>query len=99
MVSNNIYKKYVVKSIFVWICIVLMCIGWVLTIIQTNQKYKLNLGTILNKTITSKNESQLDIKSKIKNIFTQYGGHIIFVGSWFALCLIEIFWKPYSSLK
>ena len=90
IVKDSVYKEYTTKSIFVWICIVLMCIGWILTIIQTKQKNIVD--GIKNKVLGVGGYNEFYL------LFKNYGGYMIFLGSWLGLCLIEALWKPYEIL-
>jgi hypothetical protein len=99
----SVYKNYVAKSVFVWICIVLMCIGFIWTIINTKQKgivssvkrraFSAITGTVADTVFQFR--PMYDIYTMMKS----YGGYIVFLGSWFALCLIEALWRPYGALK
>lgn len=110
----DVYKNYIFKSIFVWICIVLMFMGWVLTIIQTKNKniisiMKKDTKNIIQKgisnianTISKTNDKIGEVIGGVPElitIFKNYGGHILFISSWVALLAIEIFWRPYNILK
>ena len=110
----EIYTSYVVKSILVWTCIVLMFIGWLLTIIQTKNKnvvtmVKNDAKSIVKKgvsmvanTVNAVNDRVGDVLGGIPElitIFRKYGGYIVFISSWLALLMIEIFWRPYDALK
>lgn len=95
---SSVYDDYTTKSVFVWICIVLMCIGWVLTVIQTRRK---NVVETVKENMVTKADKFLNgikVDAGFGDMFKKYGGYIIFVGSWIALCFIEALWKPYSIL-
>lgn len=99
----SVYKSYVAKSVFVWICIVLMCIGFIWTMINTKQKnivssvkrraFSAITGTVADTVFQFR--PMYDIYTMMK----AYGGYIVFLSSWFALCLIEALWRPYGALK
>ena len=103
--NETIYKDFRTKSILVWVCIVLMCVGWILTIRQAKNKNLLNKGINMisdkvSNTIMNKDTSQTQETSQtFEHLFNKYGGYAIFLGSWLALCIIEARWKPYKILK
>lgn len=95
---SSVYEDYTTKSVFVWICIVLMCVGWVLTVIQTKRK---NMVETVKENFVNKASNILNgikVNAGFGDLFKNYGGYIIFVGSWIALCFIEALWRPYSIL-
>lgn len=99
----SVYKNYVAKSVFVWICIVLMCIGFIWTMINTKQKgvvssVKRRAFSAITGTVTD-TVFQFRPMYDIYTMMKAYGGYIVFLSSWFALCLIEALWRPYGALK
>lgn len=102
----SVYKNYVAKSVFVWICIVLMCIGFIWTMINVKQKtivasVKSRAFSAINAITGTVADTVFQFKPMydIYTMMKAYGGYIVFLGSWFALCLIEALWRPYGALN
>lgn len=104
----NIYASSVAKSVFVWVCLVLLIIGWYYTII--------GVKIISNKSAIGESvpfgEEAVDAA---ENAFTsipgvgtagkvligamKYGGIIVSVAAMGLLILIELLWKPQRNFE
>lgn len=104
----NVYASSVAKSVFVWVCLVLLIIGWYYTII--------GVKIISNKSAIGESvpygEEAVDAAEKAFTSIpgvgtagkvlleaTKYGGIIVSVAAMSLLILIELLWRPQRNFK
>ena len=101
---ENIYASSVAKSVFVWISIVLMAIGFIWSLIANKPKNPMSnlqnipgIGTALNGIMSAATTATPGLG--VATLIAKYGGLILFWVSWVLLVIYESFWNPHKHLK
>jgi hypothetical protein len=81
----NIYSSSIAKTVFVWICLVFLAIGFIWSIIACKFESKLTIG-----------DDSIGIK--IGKSIAKHGGTVLSCVSWFLLIIYELAWRPYRHL-
>ena len=100
----NIYASSVAKTVFVWICIVLMAIGFVWSVLSNKTRNPMStlqnipgVGTALNGIMGTVSASTSGVN--VGMFFVKHGGSLLFWISWGLLVIFELFWRPYRHLS
>lgn len=93
----NIYASSVAKTVFVWICIVLMAIGFIWSILSNKLQNKSVVGEALNGIMNSVTTFIPGVN--VGKFFAEHGGSLLFWISWGLLVIFELFWRPYRHLS
>ena len=104
----NVYASSIAKTVFVWICLILLIFSWYYSIIGvkilTNQGSLNNIpfiGKYLSTTVDTSIKS-IPVYGTAIHILLQvlkYGGMITFASTMGLLCIIEAFWRPQRNIK
>lgn len=104
----NVYASSIAKTVFVWICLILLIFSWYYSIIGvkiiTNQGSLNNvpfIGKYLSNTVDNSIKS-IPVYGTAVYILLQvlkYGGMITFASTMGLLCIIETFWRPQRNIK
>lgn len=104
----NVYASSIAKTVFVWICLILLIFSWYYSIIGV--KILTNQGSLNNIPFIGKQLSA-NLDKGIKSIpgygtaiyiilqVLKYGGMITFASTMGLLCIIEAFWRPQKNIK
>ena len=104
----NVYASSVAKSVFVWVCLVLLIIGWYFTIIGV--KILSNKSAISDsipygdraidaaeKALTA--TPGVGTAGKVLLGVSKYGGIVVSVAAMSLLIIIELFWRPQRNFE
>ena len=103
----NVYASSVAKSVFVWVCLVLLIIGWYFTIIGV--KILSNKSAISDsipygdKAIDAAEKAMMatgvGTAGKVLLEVSKYGGIVVSVAAMSLLIIIELFWRPQRNFE
>lgn len=104
----NVYASSIAKSVFVWICLLLLIIAWYYSIIGV--KIITNQGSLTNIPFIGKYiDTAIDTSINSIPVYGQavsillkvlkYGGMVAFTSIMGLLCIIETFWRPQRNIK
>ena len=92
----NIYASSVAKSVFVWIYLILLMVGWYFTIVGVKIMSN-KLSNVAEKGI--KYIPNAGTAASVLYKVAKYGGIALFISSISLLILIELTWKPQRNIK
>ena len=100
----NIYASSVAKTVFVWICIVMMAIGFIWSVISNKTRNPVSnlqnipgVGTALNGIMGTVTAATPGLN--VGAFFVKHGGSLLFWASWCLMVIFELFWRPYRHLS
>lgn len=104
----NVYASSIAKTVFVWICLLLLIITWYYSIlgvkIITNQGSLTNIpfiGKYLSDAVDDSIKKIPQVGPIVYVVFQvfKYGGMVAFASTMGLLCIIETFWRPQRNIK